>query len=506
MAALAAAQDRSLIQQAIKAEAQGDLNRAYLLWAQAAIKNPELWPRAKALQTTGTSLVEAGPEPTPSKDGAELAGSITNRDLEEARLFAEPVRLKPFDGVRSFHERGDVKSLYERVAREFGYLPVLDRDLQNAPPIQIRFDVDNVKYDTALHLLEAATNTFIVAVSDSVFLAAQDSPQKRNELEPAAVQVFLIPERSSVQEAQEILMAVQQSLEIRRAVLDPGKRMILLRGPYSRVRMAGVLLHQLVGYKPQVSIEIELITFAQNKSRSWGLGLMTSSNLVNFGKVVSNVLWSNPSTITNFLGFGGGSTFLGLGLTAANLFAHATEGESRSLLRSQIVVVDGQAANFHVGDKYPIVTSQFTGTTGLGAFPSVTFEDLGLVMKVTPAVHSMDEVTIDLEAEFKAIGGTGFNGIPIINDRKLQSKVRVNTSDWAVVAGLLNRNDAETISGLPGLSKLPVVGTLFRDTTKSSDFAEALILIKVNVLSTPPSERVSKAVWVGSDTRWRTVL
>ena len=517
--ASAAVPGNSLIQQAIRAESAGDFKHAYLLWAQAAVKYPALWAKAKKLEAfvfdgalahagrrSATTTPSAAANEDEEADNEEPAGLITSRDLDEARRFGEPARLKPFVGTRSLHFRGDVKSLYERVSQEFGYQFILDRDLQNAPPTQLRFDIDDATYDTALHILEAATNTFIVPISGSSFLAAQDTTQKRNELEPSAVQLFLIPERSSVQEAQEILTAVQQALEIRRAVLDPGKRLILMRGPYSRIQVAGALLRQLVGFKPQVSIEVELITFAANKSRSWGLGLQTSSNLINFGKLLSNVVWSNTSTISNLLGFGGGATFLGIGLTGANLFAHATEGESRSLMRSQVVVVDGQPATVHIGDKYPIVTSQFSGTAGLGAYPSFNFEDLGLVMKVTPAIHTAEEVTLDIEAEFKAINGTGANGIPIIGDKKLQSKVRINTSDWVVVSGLLTRTDADTISGLPGLSRLPVVGTLFRDTTRSTDFSEALILIKANILSSTPSDKVSSPVWVGSDTRWRTVL
>ena len=509
----ASAPSNSLIQQAIRAETTGDFKRAYLLWAQAAAKDPKLWAKAKKLEAYASDApaaipgFTAGPLEVEDETGSDAPpGVITTRDLDEARRFSAPMRLKPFPGTRSFHLRGDVKSLVESVAHEFGYLPIIDRDLQNAPSTPLRFDIENATYDTALHMLEAATNTFMVALTPSSFIVAQDSTQKRNELEPSAVQLFLIPERSSVQEAQEILTAVQQSLEIRRAVLDPGKRLILMRGPYSRIQVAGALLRQLVGFKPQVSIEVELITFAANKSRSWGLGLQTSSNLINFGKLLSNIVWSNTSTITNLLGFGGGATFLGIGLTGANLFAHATEGESRSLLRSQVVVVDGQPASIHIGDKYPIVTSQFSGASGLGAYPSFNFEDLGLVMKVTPAIHSGEEVSLDIEAEFKVINGTGANGIPIIGDKKLQSKLRINTSDWVVVAGLLSRSDADSISGLPGLSALPVVGNIFRDTTRSTDFSEALILIKANVLSDGPSDKISAPVWVGSDTRWRTVL
>ena len=508
LAVLAATPAQSVIQQAIEAESKGNFQQAYLLWARAAATTPELWAKAKKLEAYmgGSAASIATVDPIPESDNDELKGSITTLDFDDARRFGAPRHLKPFPGRRSFHLKGDIKTLYERVTQEFGYLLILDRDVVNAPASPLRFDIEDATYDDALHTLEAATNTFIVPISETTLLASLDTTQKRNELEPSAVQIFLIPERSSVQEAQEILMAIQQSLEIRRAVLDPVKRLILLRGPYSRVQVAGALLHQLIGLKPQVSIELEIVTFAENKSRSWGLGLMTSSNIVNFGKLLTNITWSNPGTFANFLGFGGGATFLGIGFTGANLFAKATEGESHSLLRSQVVVVDSQAANFHIGDKYPIVTSQFQGASGLGAFPTVNFEDLGLVLKVTPAIHSLEEVTLDVEAEFKAIGGTGANGIPIITDRKLQSKVRVNTADWTVVAGLMSRSDADSISGLPGLSKLPVIGNVFRDNNKNHDFSEALILIKANVMSATPSDKISNPVWVGSDTRWRTVL
>ena len=507
--ASAAPPANSLIQQAVQAETNGEYKRAYLLWAQAAVLNPELWTKAKKLERYITSPVDvatAGPMAKEELVDATLTGTISRNDMEEASRLGEPVHLKPFPGRRSFHLRGDVKTLYERVTAEFGYMLILDRDLTNAPPTPLRFDIDDANYDTALHLLEAATNTFVVPVTPTAVLAAADTTQKRNELEPSAVQMFPIPERSSVQEAQEILMAIQQSLEIRRAVLDPGKRMILLRGPYSRVLVAGALLKQLVGYKPQVSVEVELLTFAENKSRSWGLGLMMSSNLVDFGQFLSNVSFANPGTIATFLTFGGGSTFIGLGLTAASLFATATEGESRSLLKSQIVVVDGQAATFHVGDKYPIVTSQFSGASGLGAFPSVTFEDLGLVLKVTPAIHSQEEVSLDIDAEFKALDGTGANGVPIIGDKKFQSKLRLNTTDWVVVAGLLSRTDADGITGFPGVIHLPIIGKILSSNTKSHDFSEALILIKVKVLSDTPGDKIASPIWVGSDTRWRTVL
>jgi hypothetical protein len=526
-ASAAASAAEPLIEQTLRAVGEGHFKEAYTLLTRRSARNPEsvVKPAAPLLQVKApipaipqaSVTAHAGPDPEAAALAFEAAssggfpGKISDSDLDEARQFAAPVRLKPFQGgPRSFHLRGDVKTLYETVAGEFGYVVVLDKDLKAAPATTLRFDIENANYEDALHLLEAATDTFIVPVSGSVFFAAIDTQQKRNELEPAAAQVFLIPDRTSVQEAQELLQAVQQSLEIKRAVLDQGKRMILMRGPYSRVRVAEAILRQLLGPKPQVMVEVELITFDKSKSKTWGLGLMNSSNLVNFSSTLSSsVLWENVSTITNFLTFGGGATFLGVGFTGAQLFASATESEATSLMRSSITVSDGQAANFHIGDKYPIPTQEFSGVTpgSVGAVPTVNFEDLGIVMKITPAIHSSDEVSLDLEAEYKALGTTTTNGIPSITDTKLQAKMRLNTSEWAVVAGLVSSSDTTMLNGLPGLLNAPVVGGLFRSNSKQSDYSETLILIKINVMQMPSAEeRVSKALWVGSDTRWRTVL
>lgn len=508
----------SVFHQGVHALVKGRFKQAYVLWAnRAAVKHAAATPQAMAPVPHPVVTAAAGTEPADDAGdihndawGGTVVTSISDGDLAAARQWAPPMRLKPFTGGnRSFHLRGDVKTLYADVAREFGYQAVLDHDLNNGPSTTLRFDIDNENYEDALHMLEAATNTFIVPISETVLFAATDSQQKRREYEPAAEEAFLIPQRSTVQEAQELLQAVMQSLEIRQAVLDPVKRMMIVRGPYSRVRVAGAILQQLLGYKPQVEIEIELITFDKSKSRSWGLGLMTTSNLVNFGTSPSSgVTWENTSSISNFLTFGGGTTFLGIGFTGATLFANATEGEATSLMRSSITVVDGQAATFHVGDKYPIPSQQFSGVTpGIGAIPSVNFEDLGVVLKITPAIHSIDEVSLDMDAEFKALGTTTSNGIPSITDKKLEAKVRVNTADWVVVAGLISRSDAITLGGIPGLSTLPVIGGFFRSNTKMTDFSEALILIKTHVLSMPPADsKVTRDLWVGSDTRWRTVL
>jgi hypothetical protein len=498
---------QDLLRRSAKAAQAGDKTRAYLLMAEAAIEDPALWTRAQALRPDAP----APKLPPPPPVNHSITGVVTPRDLAEAKKAAEPPRLKAKTGARSFTFKGRVRSLYQQAGDAFGLMVIFDADLPEGG--EVRFALDRADYRTTLRALELATNSFCVPLGEKLILVAPDSPQKRNELELTVTQVLPIPQRSTVQEAQELAVAVQQTLEIRRISLDPQKRLILVRDRYSKVRVAERILTDLMNYRPQVVVDIELLTFSNNRAFNYGLGLPTSSTVVNFGRrVAGNIGWSAAPQNVPFLGFGGGTTFIGLGVAASEAFATYSRGISQSVLHASLTAVDGQAATMHIGDKYPIVTSQFLGAAPrpgenvVAPPPIFNFEDLGLVLKVTPSVHDLKEVSLEVEAEFKTLGGSGFNGIPIISTRKFQSKVRLSTADYAVVAGLVTESEARTLSGIAGLSQIPWVGGLLRRNQVNRDEARALVLLKPRVESLPPSELVRRTWWLGSEAKFFSPL
>lgn len=516
--ATAAATDEAaqLMERARKAEADGKKARAYVLYQRAAAANPAdpaVWAAMRALRgnfapSTGAGPME-DPGPPPEVLIPGLTGVLSLKDLIDGkRLDGPPTLTAAKPGKKSFHVRGEAKKLFEDIAREFGLVAIFERDLQTAPlSANIRFDVDNADYRTALQALASATNTFAVPITEKIVLVAQDTAAKRQEYEPTVTRVFPIPQRTSVQEAQELSQAIQQTLEVRRITVDPQKRQILIRDRVRKVEIAALLLEDMANYKPQVEIELELLSSGKNSSLNAGLTLPNSTQLINFGKVTKQIGFQGTSTFTNFLTFGGGTTFLGIGLAGAELLGTYTKSESTSVVKSMVIASDGQAATIHIGDKYPIVTNQYLGaTTGTGQnrfapAPTVNFEELGLVLKVTPFVHGLDEVTLEVEAEFKVLGTGGFNGIPVINARKFQSKLRLRTSEWAVVAGLLTDNETRTLSGIAGLANVPILGPILSRNGKDHDEATALVVIKPRIVSMPPSERVTRQYWFGSETK-----
>jgi general secretion pathway protein D len=740
-----------LAKEAAKAEKAGQIVQAYLLYAEAAAASPKnmlYWSHAQALrplaELTSKQQLPILAEPFDRRGPPESknSGGLSQKDLEDLDRMKDVPRLKPVPGTKSFDLKGDAKTLFEQIAPQYGYTTIFDKDY-NAPAT-VRFVISDVDYISALHALEEATNSFIVPLSDRVMLVAQDTPQKRIELEANEAMAIPIPQRTSVPEAQELLQLIQQALEIRRIVLDPVKRLIFVRDRASKVQLASAILSQLSGGKAQVAVDIDFLQVGRSSSMSLGFNLPTSFPLVDFGKVLNSTP-SIPAGFMKFLTFGAGKTFMGIGITDAQMFATSARTQASSLMKAELTSSDGQPASMHVGNKYPIVTGAYLGVGGLQAgsgttyavistasyadvstttisstgnmklvvngnsfpftipagansligveniinsigagigaetitrgttdrpysllivastlgitsvqlfddpdganisllkkpdqisaisvstYPDTTttkvsstgvlsltvgtnkfalsladttnnlnglrdainqsgasltaavlttgilpnpyflvvvandpntgeiqvfddpsgvnapllaptdelnqtstlgqrvstgtnsnnlgqayappptfnFEDLGLVLKVTPFVHNLDEVTLEVEAEFKVLGSGSYNGVPVISTRKFQGKVRLKTSEYAVVAGLVTESEARTLTGLAGLMNLPLVGPLFRQTTTSKDTSQVLIVIKPRVTSMPTSEFIPKAFWFGSETKPMTIL
>lgn len=473
-----------------KAEKSGQGERAFQLYAEVA-----------AHEVAHIETHADDPDDT-------TLGVITAKELFDARHPQPPPRLTPSAVTTDFDIRGDVKTIYEQVAKAYGYLVVFDRDFQAAP--QLRFKISGVGYREALHALEAVTSTFIVPAADRLFLVAKDTAQKRTELESTVAIMIPLPETVQVQEAQEIAQAVRSIMEIQRLIVDSAQHAVLIRDRVSKVRPAQMIFDDLLQHRAEVMIELEFLSANRTSALKYGLQLPTSFPLVDFGRIgAGNILPSLPSVVTKFLVFGGGRTFFGVGITDAQLFASISRSQASSVLKSQMLSLDGQPATLHLGDKYPIVSSIYSSTGNLGGSgfpPSVTFEDLGVVLKITPHAHGLEAVSLDVEAEFKTLSGSTYNDIPVIVTRKFSTKVRLETGQWAVMAGLMTHTKSKSQSGLAGLSSIPLLGALFRQNSVDSENTDMLLVIKPRLVNLPPTEMLTHPLWVGSETRPMTPL
>jgi len=505
-----------------KAERAGQMAQAYLLYSRAAALEPDnQFYALKAQATQARAALESPPKPPESgaKTGAstETAGlfdSITAKDLAAEREMRPPVELKAAAGRKDFDLRGDAKSVWEQVARAFALDCVFDGDYGTGP--KLRFQLANVDYRDALHGLEAATGSFVVPVSKRLILIVKDTEQKRREVEPVEAAVVRVPQATTTQELQEIATAVKQLFGLEHLAFDPQQNMVVLRGRISLLQPARMLFEELLRQRPQVNVEVQILEVDLSSSLIYGFEFTPTFPILYLGTFLNHPLslpTSIPAGITGLLIAGGGQSMFGIAVATANMMAQMTNASTRSLLRSEVRAVDGTPSSLHVGDRLPVLTSGYFGPASFSQGgqvytppPSFSYEDLGVTMKITPRVHGMGEVTLDLDAEFKVVTGDSVNGIPIISHRQVTTKVRLREGESALVAGLLNPNEARSISGLAGLADVPGIGAFFRQTSKSQQNSEILLVIKPTILDLPPGQFVTHTIFTGSETRPQTPL
>ena len=504
-----------LAHEARKAEDSGQIVRAYLLYAEAVARDPHnatyranrdaIAPAAKLLTKAGietedvsNDVREAESNRTNAEPPVEFAKEADWRRDENLQPLPD---LRPSTSPATFEIRGDEKSLFQQVTKVYGIRPIFDPQLELHP--DLRFNITQADFRTAMEALTAVTQTFVFPISEHDIFVAHDTEMKRNELEPNILLTFPLPNALDQRDLIEAANTVRNALGLHAVGWDSANRMVMIRDRYTRARVARALLEALLLPRPQVSLQLQFLTFDSDVSYHYGVSLPTAFQLIDFGHIggLRNIIPALASP-TNFLSFGGGATLFGFGLTSASLFASYSNAFSQDLFDSTVVVSEGQTANFHVGDKYPIAQTLYTGFSQSAASiynptPQITLEDLGLVLKVTPRVNGEGEISLDVEASLKALGTQTFNTIPAIEQREFKGSVSLREGQWAVIAGLDSTTHTKTQNGLIGLGQIPGIGQLLSERTRETTVSNTLVVIKPTITRLPMPATVSPQYLIG---------
>jgi hypothetical protein len=180
----------------------------------------------------------------------EADGLVEGESFESPAAVLPP-RLAASPDKRSFRIKGSAREVFEKVAAAYGIHVLFDPGYQEPPAFT--FAITDAGYRDALRALEAASDSFLVPLDESTALVARDTAQNRTQLTPVVALAVPIPERMTLQEAQELSTAVQQTLEIRRISLDAPKRVVYFRDTASKVFTAREMLASLSRLRARLS-------------------------------------------------------------------------------------------------------------------------------------------------------------------------------------------------------------------------------------------------------------
>ena len=275
------------------------------------------------------------------------------------------VRLEPQPGTRDFNLRGDTRSVYEAVARQFGLAASFDSDLPVHP---VRLRVAAVDFKTVMTILSQQTGTFWRAIDTHTFFVAQNTLQKRHEYAPVVERTLILPAGTTPDKMTEVVRLVREIAEVTHTELDTRTHTLTLRASPEDVALAAALIEELEQAPGELMLEIEILEVNRDAARRLGLTPPSSARLITISPSDVRALQQaqNASAllaiaqrvfgaaIPPLVAFGGGRTLFLATLPGAAADFSETLSLVRSGRRMLLRAQDAQPATFFVGERFPV--------------------------------------------------------------------------------------------------------------------------------------------------------
>jgi general secretion pathway protein D len=173
---------------------------------------------------------------------------------------------------------------------------------------------------------------------------------------------------------------------------------------------------------------------------------------------------------------------------SALIRAIASESKVNILSSPRLLVRDQEEASIEVGSEIPTATSTTSTTTTDTLTQNIEYRTVGIKLKIKPTISEEKTVVLDLEQEVSSagedqqVGQTG-NLFPTFNTTKTKTSIVVPNEQGIVIGGIMEEEGSKGYQGIPLLSKIPILGALFRYNTRSVSKKELLIIVTPYVLT-----------------------
>jgi general secretion pathway protein D len=302
--------------------------------------------------------------------------------------------------------------------------------------------------------------------------------------------------------------------------IDPETRRVVFIADEATARSIGQVLTNLDRPKPQVLIKVVFLEvtrddasdigvegyYSKDIGNRWNSGLVTNYGVVG-GQIVPTSITpgrnSSYFNATNLFGLPSPSSFSGAnGLYQilgqdymVTLHAIAQAGKAKVLSRPSVLARNNQPATITVGQSVPLITGVRYDNFG-NAINAITYEDVGVILRVTPFITSDELVEMIVAPEISRINPTTSvpisataNGTtisaPVIDVRSADTVVVTPDGQTVVIGGLMQTTKADTVTKIPLLGDIPLLGNLFQRKQKSDSKSELIIFLTPHIVAAP---------------------
>jgi general secretion pathway protein D len=481
----------TLLQQA------GQLNEALILFEEAARIDPSSSIASQQAINTRNMLQQAhgNHAEIPSHSGHGLSPDILDAQgpVKLNNVSSLPVTLKLSQ---------DTKIVYLTIGQLAGVNVLFDPDLTSR---QLNIELNGVTLQEAFDLVAAESKTFWKPMTRNTIFVAADNPAKRKELEENVIKAFYLSNLTAPTELQDLVNTLRSVLDVSRAQQLASQEAIVIRGTPDQVLLAEKIVSDFDQAPAEVVIDFALMEVSRDKVHTLGLSPPTSASVqlqANIGSNSSNINGTSTNGSNSSSSSSGSASSPGNGInlnslgnlnatdfaatiSSANATALLTDSSTKIIQNPQIRSLNGQKASLKIGQRVPTATGSFSsGISGLsvGGLVNTQFQyiDVGVNVDITPHVHPDGDVTLKIALDVSSvINNQPIGGVnePVIGQRKVEHEIRLKDGEVSLLGGMLQQQDAQSLTGIPGLSQIPILKYLF--SQKNTEVMDSEIVFAV---------------------------
>jgi pilus assembly protein CpaC len=255
--------------------------------------------------------------------------------------------------------------------------------------------------------------------------------------------------------------------------------------------------------RDQVMLKVTVAEVRRDIVKQMGVDLSAS---MNSGTTIVKFNNTNPFTANSaplVSGNGLATSFGSMPSVQATLRAMETAGVVRTLAEPNLTAISGESATFISGGEFPIPTGVSCQTTTAGAIgqcvQTVSFKKFGISLNFTPVVLTEGRISLrvmtevsEVSTENALLGGAGGTTIPSIKTRRAETTLEIPSGGAMAMAGLIQDQTKQAVNGLPGLSQVPVLGSLFRSRDFVNNQTELMVLVTPYVVRAVAQKDLSR--------------
>jgi type IV pilus assembly protein PilQ len=432
---------------------------------------------------------------TSEADGGEKSTPKEDLVVGETRYIGRRISLD--------FQQADISNVLRLIAEVSGFNIVIGEGVKS----KVTMKLVSVPWDQALDMILKMNGLGKIRQSNILWIdslaniakqqneeaQAKDAKMKAEELVDRVFYIRNLP-------AMELMTSLRQYLGPRGLMqFSPGTNALVVRDTESKIGVMKQLVDGLDLEVPQVQIEARIVQADTTYSRSLGVqwGVQNVNQLSNggvanfktgvtgpFGDQVSNFLVNLPATVggltsTPGVGFTIGKTdgaLLDMRLSAGELL-----GLSKVIAAPKVTTLDKREAKISQGESIPFQTTSLQGT-------QTTFVDANLELNVTPQITSRDpkevgkQIMMKVRATRNAVGARSNPAGPSIDRRETNTQVIIRDGETMVVGGVFIDSQRNNVTGIPYLSRVPVLGWLFKQKTEDVAKQELLIFLTPSIV------------------------